>query len=132
MSDAQKRIALEIVDDLERQFQDLTWTCCSWDSDAAAETIAMLIPETAAEQEAEFQRMMADIPDECGPPRPSRFAALREAVHAIDGMSITCVIEAATQEIERLRLLWQTAVDNEGTQWAEDITAAAAAGGGDG
>lgn len=104
MSDAQKRIALEIVDDLEREFHDLTWMCCSWDSDKAVETIAMLIPQTAAEQEDEFQRTMADIADEdVGPPRPSRFAALRESVHATDGMSITCVIEAATNTIERLR-----------------------------
>lgn len=128
MSDVQKKIALEIVEDLERQFSELTWASCSWDSDAAAETIALLIPLTAAEQEDEFQRMIADIADEdCGPPRPSKFAALREAVHATDGMSITCVIEAATQEIKRLRVALQDilatvnepcAVNNNSQQWA--------------
>lgn len=132
MSNAQKKIALEIVDDLEREFQDLTWSCCTWDSDKAVETIAMLIPQTAAEEEVEFRRAMEDLSENNPTPRPSRFAALREAVNAVDGMSITCVVEAATNKIESLRarlaaaeLLWRTAVDNEGSQWADDIIAAA-------
>jgi hypothetical protein len=106
MSESQQRIALQIVEDLEREFPCMCKHGCDWDQDKAAEIIALLIPETAAEQEAEFARLLKDADDQkVGPPRPSRFATLRAAVHATDGMSITCVIEAAAATIEQLRAM---------------------------
>lgn len=103
---ASERRAEKIVDALEHEFfHGLCGDSChfDWDHDKARQIIAPLIPQTAAEFEEELAQMFKDVDEgRIQSPGPSMFGRLRKAVHATEGMSIKCVLEAAIEKIEAM------------------------------
>lgn len=77
-----------------------------YDLDEATDLIAILIPSTRAEAEADAEELARQCGDHRpGPQKPSMFARLRELLQLEAGVSIAGTLDSAVNEILRLRAI---------------------------
>jgi hypothetical protein len=104
LATATAKLADKIAQRLEERFISFhVWGApdTDWDQEEARNIIREQIPATTAQADAELDQFIA-VTEEAdahpGEPRPSSLALLRQALHA-DGLTLKCVLEAATHKV---------------------------------
>ena len=97
---ARRKVCFSIAECIDLHFDGKPF-----DIDEAAKLIECFLPHTYAEAEAEMDAILRSPSVQSTERKPSFFDQLRLAVHATEGMSIRCVVEAAVAKIAQVTAL---------------------------
>jgi hypothetical protein len=90
------RLVFHVAEEVARSLEGV-------EPEDVAPAIRAALPETQAQAQEEAERIDAMLREQLAPavPQDSPLKKLRKALHA-DGLSLRCLIEAATQKVEEL------------------------------